>query len=76
MSKQKMLAEFITGDIISYLMEERSLTLIEAMHKLYASDTFAKLVDTETGLYLESSPYVYEIFKEEEKNGKLTQLEV
>jgi hypothetical protein len=30
----------------------------------------------ETGLYLESSPYVYDIFKAEQENGKLTQLEV
>ncbi|WP_198957842.1 hypothetical protein [Fibrobacter sp. UWR2] len=46
------------------------------MRRFYASETFAKLVDLETGLYLESSPYVYDIFKAEQENGKLTQLEV
>ena len=76
MSKQKMLAEFITGDIISYMMEDQNLPLIEAMRRFYASETFAKLVDSETGLYLESSPYVYDIFKAELENGKLVQLEV
>ena len=76
MSKKKMLAELITGDLISYLMEDEKLPLIEAMRKLYTSDTFAKLVDTETGLYLESSPYVYDIFKTEQEHGKLVQLEV
>ncbi|WP_407441983.1 hypothetical protein [Fibrobacter sp.] len=76
MSKQKMLAEFITGDIISYIMEDQNLPLIEAMRRFYASETFAKLVDSETGLYLESSPYVYDIFKAELENGKLVQLEV
>ncbi|OWV00156.1 hypothetical protein B7994_08825 [Fibrobacter sp. UWR2] len=48
----------------------------KAMRRFYASETFAKLVDLETGLYLESSPYVYDIFKAEQENGKLTQLEV
>ena len=76
MSKPKMLAEVITGDIISYVMEDQKLSLIEAMRRFYASETFAKLVDLETGLYLESSPYVYDIFKAEQENGKLTQLEV
>lgn len=76
MSKQKMLAELITGDIISYMMEDLKVSLVEAMRRFYASETFAKLSDLETGLYLESSPYVYEIFKTEQENGKLVQLEV
>ena len=50
MSKPKMLAELITGDLISYMMEDQKISLIEAMRRLYASETFAKLVDTETGL--------------------------
>ena len=75
MSKQKMLAEIITGDIISYVMEDNNLPLIEAMRRVYASETFAKLSDAETGLYLASSPYVYDIFKAELENGKLVQLE-
>ena len=76
MSKQKMLAELITGDIISYMMEDQEISLVEAMHRFYASQTFAKLVDPETGLYLESSLYIYDIFKAEQENGKLVQLEV
>ena len=76
MSKQKMLAELITGDIISYMMDDQKISLVEAMRQFYASETFAKLIDTETGLYRESSPYVYDIFKAEQENGKLVQLEV
>lgn len=76
MSKQKVLAELITGDIISYMMEDQKISLVEAMRQFYALETFAKLVDTETGLYQESSPYVYDIFKAEQENGKLVQLEV
>jgi len=76
MSKQKMLAELITGDIISFMIEDQKISLVEAMRRFYTSETFAKLVDTETGLYRESSLYVYDIFKAEQENGRLIQLEV
>jgi hypothetical protein len=71
-----MLAELITGDIISFMIEDQKISLVEAMRRFYTSETFAKLVDTETGLYRESSLYVYDIFKAEQENGRLIQLEV
>ena len=37
----------------------------QAMKKFYMSDTFEKLSDVETGLYLEGVAYVYEMLKRE-----------
>jgi hypothetical protein len=46
-------------------MNERSIETEMAMNVFYNSKTFDKLNDKETGLYLNGSSYVYEIFKEE-----------
>lgn len=35
------------------------------MRKFYLFEPYAKLEDFETGLYLESHAYVYELFKDE-----------
>ena len=40
----------------------------EALDQTYLSDSFKKLADPETGLYLEGSAYVYELIKRERKN--------
>lgn len=64
------LVEGITKDIICFLMEE-GYELNEALGVFYNSETFAKLTDEETGLYIESSSHVYEILKGELKYGKI-----
>lgn len=50
--------------------------MLDAMQSLYSSETFSKLNDEETGLYLESSAYVYDIYKNEKTNGRIIQEEV
>ena len=46
------------------------------MNKLYNSKVFEKLLDKETGLYLESSEYVYDLFKDEMNFGRIVQAEI
>ncbi len=53
----------IDADYIRYLVEDTGMTMEQAMKRFYLSETFKKLVDPETGLYLEGSSYVYEMFK-------------
>lgn len=69
--KVQYLTEGITKDIIAWLMEENHLDLPSAIHLFYNSKTFEKLLDESTGLYVESSAYVYEIFKSEIKMGRI-----
>ena len=75
MSKQELLVEYITQDIIVYLIEDFSFEIKEAIGKLYNSVTYEKLIDYETGLYLESSAFVYDLLKAEIQSGHLMQLE-
>lgn len=70
MSKQDQLMEFIVQDIVAYIMEDTGASLDDAMHQFYNSRTFEKLHDTETGLYLEGSAFVYELYKDENVIGK------
>ena len=59
--------EEIVKDLISRLMEERGLTMQEAFDKVYNSRLFEKLNDPKTGLYFQSSGYVYSYLQEELK---------
>lgn len=76
MSKQEQLIEFIIQDIIRYLVADLRIEYDKAMNIFYNSDTFDKLQDTETGLYLESSAYVYSILQDEMNFGRIIQSEI
>jgi len=76
MNIQKALIEGVTQDIISYLVEDDNMSIEQAMRKLYNSTLFEKLSDIETGLYRESSAYVYSLLKDEMAYGKFVQIEV
>ena len=76
MDKIKALIEGITQDIIAYLVEDENDTIEQAMDKLYSSEVFSKLADRETGLYRESSSYVFGLLKSELAHGKLVQEEI
>ena len=72
MNKQiQYLVEGITKDIIAYLMEDNGCDLSTALREFYNSETFTKLSDETTGLYIESSAFVYEILKNELTMGRL-----
>ncbi len=74
--KQKMLMEFTIQDLVQYLVKDRHCSVQEAMSIVSHSELFAKLMDAETGLYLESSLYVYDILKDELAAGHRVQNEV
>ena len=65
MSKADMLIEYIVRDIVGYIMEDNNVKIGEAMAIFYNSRIFESLYDVKTGLYLNGSAYVYELFKEE-----------
>ena len=61
---QNMKAD-IVKDMISRLMDERGLSMQEAFDAVYSSRLFDKLNDPSTGLYFQSSGYVYSYLKDE-----------
>jgi len=63
--KETFMVETLTSQLIARLMEERSLTMREAMDVVYNSQTFAALNNLNTGLYFQSPAYVYDVLEEE-----------
>ena len=76
MGKQEQLIEYIVQDIVDMLSSDQNIEYDEAMNKFYNSKVFVKLQDKETGLYLESSEYVYDLFKDEINFGRIIQAEI
>jgi hypothetical protein len=76
MSKPEQLMEYIVRDVIEYYVALEKLDMKTAMVQFYNSEVFGKLHDVETGLYLCSSAYVYDLFLDEIQNGKIVQLEI
>ena len=76
LSKQEQLIEFIVQDIVDMLTTDQNIEYDEAMNKFYNSEVFEKLQDRETGLYLESSEYIYDLFKDEINFGHIILAEI
>ena len=52
-------------------MHDKGYNLTTALKEFYNSETFAKLSDETTGLYIESTAYVYDILVRELKYGRI-----
>ena len=76
MGKQEQLIEYIVQDIVDMFSSDQNIEYDEAMNKFYNSKVFEKLQDKETGLYMESSEYVYDLFKDEMNFGHIVQAEI
>ena len=61
--------EELTKDLVKNLMEEQNISMQKALEIVYTSETFDKLSDPNTGLYFQSTPYVYEYLTKEMKLG-------
>ena len=57
--------EEIVKDLISRLVGERGLSMEQAFDAVYTSRLFEKLNDPKTGLFFQSSGYVYSYLVEE-----------
>lgn len=73
MTKESFMIEETTKDLIMLLMEERNVSLEDAVNLVYTSETFSKLCNLSTGLYFQSTPYVYEYLNRELITGKLSE---
>ena len=76
MSKKDQLLEYSIQDIVDMISTDQKIEYDEAMNKFYNSEVFEKLTDKETGLYLESPDYVYDLFKDEMNFGHIVQAEI
>ena len=76
MCKKSQLIEYIIQDIVDMLATDQNIEYDDAMNKFYNSEIFEKLQDKETGLYLESPEYVYDLFRDERNFGHIVQAEI
>lgn len=51
--------------IVSRLQNEKGMPLDVVFSCVYNSNTYKKLLNTDTGLYLQSADYIYDYLKEE-----------
>ena len=61
----KFMVEGITSDLIQLLMDRNHYTLPQAVEAVYGSDTYSALLRPATGLYAQSSGYVYQYLTKE-----------
>ena len=64
--------EALAADLAEFLANDFDMTVLEALDALYGSETYAKLSDPNTGLYFQSSQYVYSFLKNELLTAKLS----
>ncbi|MDR0949669.1 MAG: hypothetical protein LBM69_09165 [Lachnospiraceae bacterium] len=76
MIKTKALIERIVTDMVSFIVEDKKVTIVQAMDVVYNSAIFDKLADNETGLYKKSSAYVYALLQDEIANEQIVQNEI
>ena len=65
------LVEYITTRIVEWIMRDQALGLEEALLLFHNSETFDKLCEKHTDLYIESPAYIYELLTEELRRGTL-----
>lgn len=57
--------EFLTQNLIKMLMQDKSLSMEEAMDIVYNSETYKKIENEKSGLYYQSPIYVMDILGHE-----------
>ena len=76
MNEKKQLIEFLVQDVVEMISKDMQIDYEDAMNYFYESQIFDKLQDVNTGLYRESSAYVYDLYKDELNFGHIVQAEI
>ncbi len=71
MSDIDYMNECMARDLAVMLMEDKHVSMSEALDAIFLSETYAKLQNPDTGLYFQSPVYVYDVLQQEMKRGKL-----
>lgn len=70
----EFLVEYITAKVVEWIMKDQGIGLEEALVRFHNTETFEKLCDRKTSLYIESPAYVYETFMDEFRRGTIRTL--
>jgi len=70
-SEVTFMIEELVKELALRLMDERGLTMRQALDTVYNSETYTKVLDLRTGLFSQSTTYVYSILETEILTGKI-----
>ena len=70
-SEFEYMKEGLVKDMAMLLIEERGMSMADALDTIYLSDTYTKLCDPNTGLYYQSTRYVLSFIISEIETGKI-----
>ena len=70
-AKVTFMIEELVKELALRLMEERGLSMKQALDTVYNSETDSKVLDQQTGLFSQSTAYVYSILETEILTGKI-----
>ena len=71
MSKETFMIEELVRELALRLMDECGFTMKKALDTVYNSETYAKVLDLRTGLFSQSTAYVYSILETEILTGMM-----
>lgn len=71
MSTTDFMIEDLVKELALRLMNDRNMTMKEALDTIYNSETYGKVLDLRTGLFSQSTTYVYSILETEILTGKI-----
>lgn len=67
----KYMKEAMVADLAELLTEDFGMSITESLDTWYNSETYAKLSEPKTGLYFQSTQYVYSFLKAELATGTI-----
>lgn len=67
----EFLVEYITAKVTEWIIRDDNIGLEEALVQFHNSETFDRLCQPGTDMYIESPAYIYEIYKEELHRGTI-----
>ena len=69
-AQYQFIFDSIVEDIVSYMVDDDGMTMVEAFDRVYNSATYEKMLDRKNGLYLYSPVYIYDRIMEERGEGE------
>ena len=69
MSRESFMIEELVKDLVLKLMEEQRMSMNDALDAVYNSATYENILNLETGLFSQSTAYVYNILLRELKES-------
>ena len=63
--------EALATDLAELLSKDFNMSISDAIDTLYDSETYTKLCNPASGLYFQSTQYVYSFLQEELRTGKI-----